>query len=171
MKDKIIKIEKIGIDSVVDITTDGDHLFFANGILTHNSGMDELEFSVSGIAGGISKAYSCDNMIAAYANTPMKERGEIQFQFLKTRNSGGVGKKLLLAYDVDTLKIDDMPDDEGDQNYRPSKSVLDAVKRKKALTKEEDTPVFDNSQAGKTIANEKADHKEKLIGFLAGIKT
>lgn len=35
--DEIVSIVKRGIQKTVDITVDGDHLFFCNGILTHNS--------------------------------------------------------------------------------------------------------------------------------------
>ena len=35
--DEIVSIRKVGIRRTVDIEVDGDHLFFANGILTHNS--------------------------------------------------------------------------------------------------------------------------------------
>ena len=35
--DEIVSIKKIGIRKTVDLEVDGDHLFFCNGILTHNS--------------------------------------------------------------------------------------------------------------------------------------
>ena len=44
-------------------------------------------------------------------NTPSyRERGEIQFQFMKTRNSSAVGQKVQMAYNIDTLEIGDHPD-------------------------------------------------------------
>ncbi len=33
--DEIVSIKKIGREMTVDIEVDGDHLFYANGILTH----------------------------------------------------------------------------------------------------------------------------------------
>ncbi len=36
-KDKIVSIECIGEMDTVDIEVSGDHLFYANDILTHNS--------------------------------------------------------------------------------------------------------------------------------------
>ncbi len=35
--DEIVSIKKIGIRKTIDIEVDGDHLFYCNGILTHNS--------------------------------------------------------------------------------------------------------------------------------------
>ena len=39
--DEIIKIEEIGIEETIDISVDGNNLFFANDILTHNSGSEK----------------------------------------------------------------------------------------------------------------------------------
>ena len=40
--DEIVSIKKVGIRNTVDIEVDGpDHLFFCNGILTHNSAAGE----------------------------------------------------------------------------------------------------------------------------------
>jgi hypothetical protein len=44
----------------------------------------------------------------------MKERGQYQIQFLKTRSSSGVGSKVYLGFDQNTLKIFDL--DEEQQN-------------------------------------------------------
>ena len=41
--DEIVSIKKIGIRKTVDIEVDGpDHLFFCNGILTHNSASGDV---------------------------------------------------------------------------------------------------------------------------------
>ena len=42
MIDEIVSIKKIGIRKTVDIEVDGDHLFYCNGILTHNSAAGRL---------------------------------------------------------------------------------------------------------------------------------
>ena len=40
--DEIVSIKKIGIRQTVDVEVDGDHLFFCNGILTHNSAAGDV---------------------------------------------------------------------------------------------------------------------------------
>ena len=42
----------------------------------------------------------------------MRERGRYQLQFLKTRSSSGVGSKVDLEFNPDTLRITDAPEDE-----------------------------------------------------------
>lgn len=74
----------------------------------NRSADEEKSYSHSNIAGGISKIYTADNVIAVYTTDLMKEQNLMEFQFMKTRNSSGVGKKVSLHYSVDTLKISDL---------------------------------------------------------------
>jgi hypothetical protein len=67
----------------------------------------------------------------------MRERGQYQLQLLKTRSSSGVGSKINLVFDRDSLKISDsdLGDDDlavGNQDSQTSK-VIDSLKRKTIL--------------------------------------
>lgn len=81
----------------------------------NRSGYDEHVVGNQHIAGGISKINTADLVIHINNTTQLRERGEIEFSYTKTRNSGGVGKVTTLAYDIDTLKITDQ-DDENTSN-------------------------------------------------------
>lgn len=72
------------------------------------AGKDVNEYDHTNIAGGISKVYTADNVIGIHNTSALRERGEIHFQMLKTRNSGGVGHRIKLKYNIDTLRISDM---------------------------------------------------------------
>lgn len=78
----------------------------------NRSAVEEIEFDHSHISGGLSKIQTADNVIGIFTSRAMKERGRYQIQFMKTRNSSGVGQKVDLEFDVDTLKIKDLGDDE-----------------------------------------------------------
>lgn len=106
----ISSITELEERETIDIELDGDRVFYANGILTHNSGMEELEFSMAGVAGGLTKIYSSDNVAVFVASKPMRDREEAMFQFLKTRNSAAVGMKIMMKYDQRTLRILDAED-------------------------------------------------------------
>jgi hypothetical protein len=69
--------------------------------------VQEQEHDHSHISGGISKIQTADNVISIYASAAMKERGQYQIQFLKTRSSSGVGSKVTLGFDPNTLRIFD----------------------------------------------------------------
>lgn len=94
----------------------------------NRSAADALEFDHSMIGGGLSKIQTADNVIGIFNSARARERGEIEFQYMKTRNSGSVSQKTVLAYDIDTLRIMDL--DEGSQQTREtSSSVLDKIQK------------------------------------------
>lgn len=75
------------------------------------SSVDAMEHDHSHIAGGISKIQTADNVISILATPAMRERGQYQFQFLKTRSSSGVGSKVTMGFDAETLRIFDLEED------------------------------------------------------------
>tara|TARA_R110000868_G_scaffold22642_3_gene92760 strand:- start:3963 stop:4454 length:492 start_codon:yes stop_codon:yes gene_type:complete len=142
-EDEIESIEVIGFGPSIDIEVNSDdHLFWANGILTHNSSINEQEHDQSMIAGGISKIHTADNVITIYATQAMKERGQYQIQFIKTRSSSGVGSKLFLGYDPATLKIFDL-EDQGQVQQAQAAVVTDVLadlRRKNTQPKSDTQP-------------------------------
>lgn len=83
----------------------------------------------SHIAGGLSKINTADNVMTIYAPQALKEKGQVRLQLIKTRSSGGVGKKIFLAYNPGSLVISDFapghsPDDD---NGPDDSSMLDKI--------------------------------------------
>ena len=77
----------------------------------NRSAVEEIEFDHSHISGGLSKIQTADNVIGIFTSRAMKERGRYQIQFMKTRSSSGVGQKVDLEFNLDTLRISDIDDD------------------------------------------------------------
>ena len=78
------------------------------------SAVEEIEFDHSHIAGGISKIQTADNVVGIFTSNAMRERGRYQIQFMKTRSSSGVGSKVDLKFNPDTLRIEDLDEDDED---------------------------------------------------------
>ena len=78
----------------------------------NRSAVEEIEFDHSHISGGLSKIMTADNVIGIFTSRAMKERGRYQIQFMKTRSSSGVGQKVDLEFNVDTLRILDLGEEE-----------------------------------------------------------
>jgi len=102
----------------------------------NRSAVEEIEFDHSHISGGLSKIMTADNVIGIFTSRAMKERGRYQIQFMKTRSSSGVGQKVDLEFNLDTLRISDLGEDEespGSSNQHRSNpnssSVMDGLKR------------------------------------------
>ena len=72
----------------------------------------------------------------------MKERGRYQIQFMKTRSSSGVGQKIDLEFDIDTLRIRDLAEDEEYQQFKKqSSTIYDSLKQKsKVATNKPNVP-------------------------------
>jgi KaiC/GvpD/RAD55 family RecA-like ATPase len=89
-------------------------ILFVTASQLNRAAVDEIEFDHSHIAGGISKINTADNLIGIFSSRAMRERGRVQIQFMKTRSSSGVGTKLDLGYNMETLRITDLDEDEQD---------------------------------------------------------
>ena len=94
----------------------------------NRSAVEEIEFDHSHISGGLSKIQTADNVIGIFTSRAMRERGRYQIQFMKTRSSSGVGQKVDLEFDVESLRIKDLNEDD-DQPSRPGPSVLEGLKK------------------------------------------
>jgi hypothetical protein len=77
----------------------------------NRSAVEEIEFDHSHISGGISKINTADNVFGIFTSRSMRERGQYQIQLMKTRSSSGVGTKIDLDFNVETLRITDSGDD------------------------------------------------------------
>jgi archaellum biogenesis ATPase FlaH len=73
----------------------------------NRSAVEEIEFDHSHISGGISKINTADNVFGIFTSRAMRERGKYQIQLMKTRSSSGVGQKVELEFDMNTLRITD----------------------------------------------------------------
>ena len=92
----------------------------------NRAAVEEIEFDHSHIAGGISKINTADNVIGIFTSRAMRERGRYQIQFMKTRSSSGVGQKVDLEFDINSLRIRDLGDEAEVQspgNFNPTNSV------------------------------------------------
>ena len=83
----------------------------------NRSAVEEIEFDHSHISGGLSKIMTADNVIGIFTSRAMKERGRYQIQFMKTRSSSGVGQKVDLEFNVDTLRITDLGDEDQEGSF------------------------------------------------------
>ncbi|KAI9549429.1 hypothetical protein GHT06_001829 [Daphnia sinensis] len=130
IKDKFVSEELRNLSKELNV-------LFVTASQLGRSAQDEIEFDHSHIAGGLSKIMTADNVFAIYTSRSMRERGKYQLQLLKTRNSGGVGSKIDLDYNPETLRIFDSSDG-GEQPQRqsaPQPSGNDIMSRIKTASK------------------------------------
>jgi hypothetical protein len=95
----------------------------------NRSAVEEIEFDHSHISGGISKINTADNVFGIFTSRTMRERGQYQIQLMKTRSSSGVGQKIDLSFNVETLRIFDDGDSTGmTSTAQSANSILNKIK-------------------------------------------
>ena len=101
----------------------------------NRSAVEEIEFDHSHIAGGISKINTADNVFGIFTSRSMRERGKYQIQCMKSRSSTGVGQKIDLEYDIETMRMTDSnPDDYETKPTQPQSSANDIMSRLKSTS-------------------------------------
>ena len=144
---------------------------FVTASQLNRASVEEIEFDHSHIAGGLSKIQTADNVIGIFTSRAMKERGRYQIQLMKTRSSSGVGSKIDLEFDIDSLRIRDLADDEEYQEFAKRKStVFDQIKRTSTPgeIKQDESPA--DPTEGKTVGKIRAEtDSTKLREFLGNL--
>ena len=106
---------------------------FVTAAQLNRGAVEEVEFDHSHISGGLSKIQTADNVFGIFTSRAMRERGRYQLQLMKTRSSSGVGQKVDLEFNIETLRITDLTEDEQESSNgsnRGSSSIIDSIKRK-----------------------------------------
>jgi hypothetical protein len=97
----------------------------------------------------------------------MRERGRYQLQLLKTRSSSGVGTKVELLFDVDSLRITDAGDEAEASSPIPS-NILNKIKTKSVVKTDETV----DTTTGEITKVPKAEiQSSKLKSMLTGLKS
>jgi hypothetical protein len=105
--------------------------------------VEEIEFDHSHISGGLSKIQTADNVFGIFTSRAMRERGKYQIQLMKTRSSSGVGMKIDLDFNIDTLRITDCEDIDGygtSNSQSAGSSLLSQIKQRNTAQGESNGP-------------------------------
>ena len=123
--------------------------------------VEEIEFDHSHIAGGLSKINTADNVFGIFTSRAMRERGRYQIQLMKTRSSSGVGMKVDLEFDLNSLRITDPGEDAQEENRQGqgSSNIMGQIKSQATVT-----PPQEASKVNAQVDS------SKLKNMLAGLK-
>jgi hypothetical protein len=129
MLKQILKIEELDERELIDIEVSGNHLFYANAILTHNSSSD-VELTDTSESFGLPA--TADLMFALISTEELEGLGQIMVKQLKNRYSStdkykrfvlGIDRAKMRLYDVEQSAQKDILDSgqEEEYNYEESK--------------------------------------------------
>lgn len=137
MWEKITDIEYIGELDAIDIEVDGNHLFYANDILTHNSNSDP---GLEDTSESFGLPATADFMFALVSNEELEQLNQIIVKQLKNRyNDPNFYKRFIIGVDRSKMKL-----------YDVEASAQDGLSDA-GQDKYDDKPLFDKSDFGKRI--------------------
>jgi KaiC/GvpD/RAD55 family RecA-like ATPase len=146
------------------------NVLFVTASQLNRSAVEEIEFDHSHISGGISKINTADNVFGIFTSRAMRERGRYQIQLMKTRSSSGVGMKVDLEFDIETLRIRDL----GEETTAPGSfvkkpSILESIKPQSRVSEATgDSEVVDiqTGEISKVTADVQSARLKQLLGQL-----
>ncbi len=162
VKDKFVSEELRNLANELNI-------LFVTASQLNRSAVEEIEFDHSHISGGISKINTADNVFGIFTSRAMRERGRYQIQLMKTRSSSGVGQKVDLEFDLNSLRIRDLGEEEQSTGIkRPVSNIYDSIKAKSQIIDAPrigDTEVDEpTGEIGKITAETQSTKLKQLLG-------
>jgi hypothetical protein len=120
---KILKIEELDERELIDIEVSGNHLFYANDILTHNSSSD-VELTDTSESFGLPA--TADLMFALISTEDLEGLGQILVKQLKNRYAStdkyrrfvlGIDRSKMRLYDCEQSAQDDILKSSNEEEY------------------------------------------------------
>lgn len=86
--DEIESIEEVEPVEMVDISLDGNNVFYANGILIHNCAVNKTDADNSAVSDSLGTSMTADFMLFCLQSEEMKQKCEMLFKVTKNRYTG-----------------------------------------------------------------------------------
>ena len=93
----------------------------------------------------------------------MRERGKYQIQCMKSRSSTGVGQKIDLDYNIETMRITDPGEEAGPVNSFARGNLLGSIKAKSTMINGTE-PVADHEETPNITADVQSAKLKQLLG-------
>jgi KaiC/GvpD/RAD55 family RecA-like ATPase len=144
------------------------NVLFVTASQLNRSAVEEIEFDHSHISGGISKINTADNVFGIFTSRAMRERGKYQIQCMKSRSSTGVGQKIDLDYNIETMRITDPGIEAQTGNgFVKKPNILENIKTQSRIVTTSDAEVSEATEepeVGKITADIQSAKLKQLLG-------
>jgi len=143
ISDVIVSLDLMGEQETIDITVSGDNLFFANDILTHNSGMNSSDIDLTDTSESIGGPMTADLLLALISTQELEELNQIMVKQLKNRYADptifrkfvvGIDRAKMRLYDVDQSAQQDILDSGQETEYNGEVHQTDLKEKFRSFT-------------------------------------
>lgn len=142
------------------------NVLFVTASQLNRAAVEEIEFDHSHISGGISKINTADNVFGIFTSRAMRERGRYNLQCMKTRSSSGVGQKVELEFNLESLRITGLEEDAGAVSSFNKPTIYNNLKPKSTVNESEEPQDF--TQKTQEMPKISADVQSKKLKDLLG---
>ncbi len=122
--DEVVEIIELEEEDTIDIEVSGNRLFFANDVLTHNSGYGETDMDLTNTSESIGLPQTVDAMFALISTEELESMGQIMIKQLKNRwNDLSYYRRFVVGIDRSKMRLYDV-EETGQSNVHNETSTF-----------------------------------------------
>lgn len=144
--DEIISIEEVEPTEMLDISLDGNNVFYGNDILIHNCAINKIDgVDNSAVSDSYGTNATADLMVFILQNEVMKEKSEVLVKFTKNRYTG-ITDSFMLNIDYQKMRFSDVIDETDFKTFEQKQNAENFAKQEIRQVQKQDIQIAKNEE-------------------------
>lgn len=144
--DEIISIEEVEPTEMLDISLNGNNVFYGNDILIHNCAINKIDgVDNSAVSDSYGTNATADLMVFILQNEVMKEKSEVLVKFTKNRYTG-ITDSFMLNIDYQKMRFSDVIDETDFKTFEEKQNAENFAKQEIRQVQKQDTQIAKNEE-------------------------
>lgn len=144
--DEIISIEEVEPTEMLDISLNGNNVFYGNDILIHNCAINKIDgVDNSAVSDSYGTNATADLMVFILQNEVMKEKSEVLVKFTKNRYTG-ITDSFMLNIDYQKMRFSDAIDETDFKTFEQKQNAENFAKQEIRQVQKQDTQIAKNEE-------------------------
>lgn len=139
--DEIISIEEVEPTEMLDISLNGNNVFYGNDILIHNCAINKIDgVDNSAVSDSYGTNATADLMVFILQNEVMKEKSEVLVKFTKNRYTG-ITDSFMLNIDYQKMRFSDVIDETDFKTFEEKQNAENFAKQEIRQVQKQDQQI------------------------------
>lgn len=144
--DEIISIEEVEPTEMLDISLNGNNVFYGNDILIHNCAINKIDgVDNSAVSDSYGTNATADLMVFILQNEVMKEKSEVLVKFTKNRYTG-ITDSFMLNIDYQKMRFSDVIDETDFKTFEEKQNAENFAKQEIRQVQKQDIQIAKNEE-------------------------